>query len=138
MADCIFCKIIAGEIPCEKIIEDEVSLSLLDIGPLADGHTLLIPREHWQTLDEMPAETTAAMLKNLPVLVRAVQSATGCAGVNVLQNNGKIAHQEIPHVHFHIIPRYPGDSWQFNWPAGKYTKGKMEELGAEIRRGIQT
>ncbi|MFW6414193.1 MAG: HIT family protein [Verrucomicrobiota bacterium] len=137
MTDCIFCKIIAGDIPCEKILEDDFALSFLDIGPLAEGHTLLIPREHYQTLDAMPAETAAALLKHLPSLVRAVRDATGCAGVNVLQNNGKIAHQEVPHVHFHIIPRNPGDNWQFNWPAGKYPAGKLEETAAKIRKELK-
>jgi len=136
MADCIFCKIISGEIPCEKIMDDEYSISFMDVGPLAEGHTLLIPREHYETLDQVPADVAGRMLKNLPILVNAVQRATDCEGVNVLQNNGTVAHQEVPHVHFHIIPRNTGDNWQFNWPASKYPAGRMEELAEKIRSEV--
>ena len=126
--DCIFCRIVRGEIPAMKVLEDEACLAFLDVGPLAEGHVLLIPRAHAQTLDELSADQAAAMLRHLPALVKAVQAATGCAGVNVLQNNGKAAHQEVPHVHFHIIPRTPGDAFGFNWPAGQYRPGRAEQL----------
>ena len=130
--NCIFCKIVASSIPSAKILEDGASFAFLDIGPLAEGHVLLIPREHYQTLDQMPADAAAAMLRNLPALVRAVQAATGCEGVNVLQNNGRVAHQVVPHVHFHIIPRKTGDAFHFNWPAGAYAAGKVESLAQAI------
>ena len=134
--DCIFCKIIAGEIPAEVICRDEGSLAFMDIGPLAEGHVLLIPTDHYETLDQMPPEAAAAMLGHLPALVRAVQAATGCEGVNVLQNNGRVAHQVVPHVHFHVIPRDQGDAFQFNWPAGQYPDGRVAELGDQIRRNL--
>ena len=134
--DCIFCKIVAGEIPCCEIHQDEASLAFLDISPLAEGHVLLIPREHYSTVDEMPAEDAASVLRNLPALARAVRGATNCEGINVLQNNGRVAHQVIPHVHFHIIPRNAGDEFHFNWPAGTYPKNRMEQLAQEIRRRL--
>ncbi len=134
--DCIFCKIIAGQIPATKVLEDAACLAFLDVSPLADGHVLLIPKAHAQTLDELSADQAGAMLRNLPILVKAVQTATGCEGVNVLQNNGRAAHQFVPHVHFHIIPRNSGDAFHFNWPAGKYAPGKAEELVAAIRRAL--
>lgn len=134
--DCIFCKIVAGDIPCEKLIEDDAALSFMDIAPLAEGHALLVPREHYETTDRMPSDIAAAVLKHLPSLVKAVQAATGCEGVNVLQNNGKVAHQEVPHVHFHVIPRDKGDAFQFNWPAGSYPEGRMAELAEGIRRAL--
>ena len=134
--NCIFCKIAAGEIPCEQILSDDAALAFMDIGPLAEGHVLLIPRAHHVTTDEMPADTAAAVLRHLPALVRAVREATGCAGVNVLQNNGKVAHQEVMHVHFHVIPRDPGDDFHFNWPAGSYSEGRMAELADAIRAGL--
>lgn len=133
---CIFCKIIAGDIPCAKILENEHALAFMDIGPLAEGHVLLVPREHWKTIDEMTPEGAAAVLKHLPRLVKAVRIATGCQGVNLLQNNGKAAHQEVPHVHFHIIPRNEGDAFHFNWPAGKYESGRMETLQKRIREAL--
>ncbi|MBS3734548.1 MAG: HIT family protein [Phycisphaerae bacterium] len=131
--ECIFCRIAAGEIPAERLVADEASLAFMDIGPLAEGHVLLVPREHYETLDDMPAETAGAMLRHLPALVRAVQTATGCQGVNVLQNNGRVAHQVVPHVHFHVIPRDEGDAFAFNWPAGSYAEGRMAELAEQIR-----
>ena len=134
--DCIFCKIVAGEIPCCKIHEDETSLAFMDIGPLADGHVLLIPKAHAVTIDQLESENAGAMLSNLSALVRAVQAATGCEGVNVLQNNGRVANQLVGHVHFHIIPRNPGDEFHFNWPAGSYPEGKMEQLAVSIREHL--
>ena len=134
--ECIFCKIVAGEIPAAKVTEDQASLAFLDIGPLAQGHVLLIPKDHYETLDQMPAATAAAVASNLPALVKAVQAVIGCEGVNVLQNNGRVAHQFVPHVHFHVIPRSPGDEFSFNWPAGKYPPGRVEELAEAIKAAI--
>ena len=135
-ADCIFCKIASGQVPCCKIIEDDNALAFMDIGPLAEGHVLLIPKSHCVTLDEMSGREAGAMLHHLPALVKAVRQATGCQGVNILQNNGRVAHQVVPHVHVHIIPRNPGDEFHFNWPAGSYPKGRMEQLAEQIRQGL--
>ncbi len=134
--DCIFCKIVAGEIPCAKLFADDAALAFLDIGPLAEGHVLLIPKAHYETIDRMPADVAGRVLRHLPALAKAVQSAVGCEGVNVLQNNGRIAHQFVPHVHFHIIPRRAGDEFHFNWPAGKYPPGRAEELVEAIRKEL--
>jgi histidine triad (HIT) family protein len=130
--DCIFCKIVAGETPCAKVLETDEAIAFLDISPLAPGHTLLVPKAHVTTLNEMSAGQAAAVLRHLPALSRAVRSATGCAGFNVLQNNGRIAHQAVLHVHFHVIPRNEGDDFHFNWPAGIYGKGKLEEMQQKI------
>ena len=135
-SDCLFCKIGAGEIPVAKVLEDDVCVAFMDIGPLAEGHVLLIPKDHYETLDQMPAGQAAAMCGNLPVLVKAVQAAVGCEGVNVLQNNGRVAHQIVPHVHFHIIPRTTGDEFHFNWPRGEYPAGRVEELAEAIRAAV--
>ena len=89
--NCIFCKIAAGDIPCTKVFESVDALAFMDIGPLAEGHVLLIPKQHYATIDEMPAEGAALLMGHIPALVRAVQAVTGCEGVNVLQNNGKAA-----------------------------------------------
>lgn len=131
--DCIFCKIVAGVIPCAKLLDEEHALAFLDIGPVAKGHVLLIPRDHYNTLDEMPPEAAAAMFRHLPRLVRAVQAVTGCEGLNVLQNNGAIAGQVVPHVHVHVIPRDAGGRFSFTWPAGQYEKGQIESLAEAIR-----
>ncbi len=135
-SDCIFCKIVAGEIPCTKVLEDDVALGFMDIGPVAEAHVLLIPKPHYETVDELPSDLAAGTLKHLPELVRAISAATGCEGLNVLQNNGAIAGQLVPHVHFHLIPRDIGGKFQFNWPAGKYPEGKMEQLAEKIRQNL--
>ena len=134
--NCIFCKIVAGEIPCCKILAEEDCLAFMDIGPLAEGHVLLIPADHYETVDQMPADLAGRMLGHIPALVKSVQAATGCVGVNVLQNNGKVAHQVVRHVHFHVIPRNEDDEFHFNWPAGAYPEGRMEQLADKIRRGL--
>ena len=133
MERCIFCKIAAGDIPATKVLEDETCIAFMDIGPIAKGHVLLIPKAHYESLDDMPAGECGTMLKRLPALVRAVRNALDAEGVNVLQNNGKAAHQEVMHVHFHVVPRWSGDAWKWNWPASTYPEGKMEELAGKIR-----
>ena len=135
-SDCIFCRIAAGDISAEKVLEDEACVAFMDVGPLAEGHVLLIPKGHYETLDQVPPEAAGAMLRHLPALVRAVRSATGCEGANVLQNNGRVAHQVVPHVHFHVIPRNAGDAFHFNWPAGNYREGRMAQIAEQIRRGL--
>ena len=134
--DCLFCKIAAGEIPATKVLANDAAVAFMDIGPLAEGHVLLIPAEHYETIDVMPPEAAAGMLRHLPALVEAVRAATGCEGVNVLQNNGRVAHQVVPHVHFHIIPRNAGDEFHFNWPAGAYPAGRMEAIAERIRGSL--
>jgi len=131
--DCIFCKIVKGDIPSEKLLEDSASLAFMDIGPVAPGHALLIPRNHFSTVDEMDPETAGQVLANLPRLVSAIKGATECEGVNVLQNNGSVAGQLVGHVHFHIIPRNTRDRFEFNWPADKYQEGQIGLLAGKIR-----
>lgn len=105
MAETIFGKIIAGQIPCHKVYEDDRVLAFLDINPLTRGHTLVIPKEPAETLDKLSDESAAALGRVLPRLCRAVIAATGVSQYNVLENNGSGAHQAVFHVHFHIIPK---------------------------------
>ena len=133
-SNCVFCKIVAGQIPAVKVLEDEHALAFMDIGPLADGHVLLIPKAHAATVDQMTAEQAAKCLRHLPALARAVRVATGCEGINILQNNGLVAHQVVIHVHFHVIPRNRGDAFNFNWPAGAYPEGRAERIAGAVRR----
>ncbi|MGB1126701.1 MAG: HIT family protein [Phycisphaeraceae bacterium] len=106
--DCIFCKIVAGEIPCHKLYEDEHVLAFLDVQPLSAGHTLVIPKGHYQAVEQMPDEVGAAIGRCLPKLGKAILNATGSTDWNILQNNGEPAGQEVMHVHFHLIPRKAG------------------------------
>lgn len=104
----IFDKIIAGEIPCHKVYEDEHVLSFLDVAPLSRGHTLVIPKERAAQMDQLSDESAAALGRVLPRVCRAVLKATGAKAYNLLQNNGADAHQAVMHLHVHVIPRYPG------------------------------
>lgn len=137
-SDCVFCRIVAGEIPAATVLETDEALAFLDIGPLAPGHVLLIPKAHVVTLADMNTSQATGVLRHLPALARAVQQATGCAGYNVLQNNGRVAHQAVMHVHFHIVPRSEGGTFHFNWPAGKYGEGAMAEMQQQIRAALES
>ncbi len=115
----IFSKIIDGEIPCHRVYEDEHVLAFLDIGPLSRGHTLLIPKMPAATMAELSDDAAAAMGRVLPRLCRAVMAATGCTAYNLLQNNGAAAHQEVMHVHVHIIPKHDdGTGLGLTWRPG--------------------
>ena len=120
----IFQKILNGEIPCHKVYEDEHVLAFLDISPLSKGHTLVIPKEPAETLDQLSDESAAAIGRVLPRLCRAVIKATGAKNYNVLQNNGAPAHQAVMHVHFHIIPKEDdGSGLGIGWNAKSLNEG---------------
>jgi len=126
--DCIFCKIVAVEIPASVVYEDESILAFLDIGPLADGHLLVIPREHTSKLSELSASDSAKLGAVLPALTRALLEVTGAEGFNLLVNEGRTAGQLVSHVHFHLIPRWGNDQLGYRWNAGTYEAGRIEEL----------
>ncbi|PHH74668.1 hypothetical protein CDD82_4831 [Ophiocordyceps australis] len=123
MASCIFCRIIRGEIPCMKLFESDKTLAFLDIGPISRGHALVIPKYHGAKLVDIPDEHLTEILPTLKKLVRA----TGATDYNILQNNGTIAHQQVHHVHFHMIPK-PNETegLGIGWPAT--TSGDMKQL----------
>jgi histidine triad (HIT) family protein len=135
-ADCVFCKIVAGQVPSAKVYEDDACIAFLDIGPLADAHLLLVPRAHYEWISDMPAEQVAAVAGRIPQLARAVMKVSRAEGFNVLQNNGKASGQAVPHVHFHIIPRREGDGLGYRWNAGRYPAGKLEELQQAVLRAL--
>ena len=107
--DCIFCQIVDGEIPSRTVYEDENVTAFLDANPLAPGHTLVIPKEHHETLGDMPEDTGARVFEVLHQLTPAVEGAVDADASNVAFNNGEAAGQEVPHVHGHIIPRFEDD-----------------------------
>lgn len=114
----IFDKILSGEIGCHRVYEDEHTLAFLDIAPLAPGHTLVIPKEAREYLHQLSDEAAAALGRALARVARAVLAATGAEHYNVLQNNGESAHQAVPHVHFHIIPRLGDQGLGIEWNGG--------------------
>lgn len=125
---CVFCKIIVGQIPCMRVFEDDAALVFLDIGPLAEGHLLMVPKQHVERLDQMSPEQIMAVTRHLPMLGRALMKAVGAVAYNILQNNGRESGQEVPHVHFHIIPRKAGDGLGYRWNASKYAPGRAEKV----------
>ena len=134
--DCVFCKMVAGQIPVAKIYEDEVVLALLDSGPVSDGHSLLIPKQHFEKLDDCPAELLGQISSRLGKIAKAVAAAMNSDGYNVLCNNGRVAGQHVGHLHFHIIPRNTGDGIFNRWPAYKYEEGKIETIADKIRESF--
>jgi histidine triad (HIT) family protein len=133
----IFDKILDGEIPCHRLYEDEHVLAFLDIGPLSDGHTLVIPKECKAHLHELSDEAAAAIGRVLPRLCRAVLEATGATSYNVLQNNGRAAHQEVLHVHFHIIPKRGDAGLGILWPTRKLEDARAKELVEKITGALE-
>lgn len=132
----IFDKILAGEIPCYRVYEDEHVLAFLDIGPLSKGHTLVIPKERKVHLHELSDESAAAIGRVLPRLCRAVMQTTGATAYNVLQNNGRAAHQAVMHVHFHIIPKFENAGLGIGWNAGKLDEATAKDLVAKITAAL--
>jgi histidine triad (HIT) family protein len=119
------------------VYEDEHVLAFLDIGPLSDGHTLVIPKEPAESLDQLSDEAAAAIGRVLPRLCRAVQKVSGCQAYNVLQNNGPLAHQAVMHVHFHIIPKpEDGGGLGVGWPAGKLDAEAGAALAEALRAAL--
>jgi histidine triad (HIT) family protein len=134
----LFTRIVAGEIPCHKVFEDSHVLAFLDIGPLSPGHALLVPKEECVHLHELSPDAAQALGAALPKVCRAVMQATGATAYNVLQNNGALAHQEVPHVHIHIIPKYSdGRGLGLTWNASKVEHTEAAALAARIRAAIQ-
>ena len=132
----IFDKILAGEIPCHRLYEDEHVLAFLDVGPLSHGHTLVIPKERKATLHELSDDSAAAIGRLLPRLCRAVKAATGATAYNVLQNNGAAAHQAVMHVHFHIIPKLGDAGLGLSWEASSLDAGDAAELVQKITAAL--
>lgn len=136
MDDCVFCKMVAGDIPVVRVYEDEGVLAFLDIGPVSDGHTLVIPKEHFSRVHECRPEVLAQVGSCLGRIAGAVAEAVDADGYNVLCNNGRAAGQVVEHLHFHIVPRRMGDGVFTQWPAYKYEKGQIDGFAAKIRKNL--
>lgn len=134
----IFDKILAGEIPCHRVYEDDDVLAFLDVFPISLGHTLVIPRERATYLHELSGKSAAAIGRVLPRICRAVMEATGAEAYNVLQNNGHSAHQAVMHVHFHIIPRLADTGLGIGWTPSPLVPEIASELLEKIRAALKT
>ncbi len=136
--DCIFCKIVEGELPCTKVYEDDDTLAFMDIGPVVKGHTLVIPKEHYDPITGTPP----GVLQKLIVVVQKVAQAQikglGADGLNVTQANGSVAGQVVPHIHFHVIPRFESDGHKWNWLAKEYdNQEEMQAHADKIKEGLR-
>ncbi|NCD00893.1 HIT family protein [bacterium] len=132
MSDCIFCKIIKGEITAYKIYEDENSLSFLDRAPVNEGHVLVISKEHSSCVEDLSDEALKNLSLAIKKTVKILKDKLGIEACNIIQNNGKVAGQEIFHVHFHIIPRLENDGLKL-WPSGDVDDKKLLEIYKKIK-----
>ena len=138
MADTIFSKILAGEMPCHKVYEDESVLAFLDINPLSRGHTLVIPKQEVASVDALSDDSAAAIGRVLPRICRAIKKLSGVQDYNILQNNGIAAHQAVFHVHFHIIPKPNEEAGLgIEWPMGTLEPEAGAELAQRLREEIE-
>jgi histidine triad (HIT) family protein len=131
--DCIFCRIIAGEIPAHKVYEDEATLAFLDINPASRGHTLVIPKQHAADLHSLSPDALAATARATQTVARLLRRGVQAEGINVLQNNGPAAGQEVFHYHVHLIPRWQGDRTLSMWRPGATDHAAFATLAAQLR-----
>lgn len=126
--NCIFCKIIAGEIPSHTLYEDEQFKVILDVGPATKGHALILPKAHYANLYELPEETAADAMKLAKKMMITMTEKLKCDGFNVIQNNGEVAGQTVFHFHMHLIPRYKNDGEILKYIAGEPNQEELAKI----------
>jgi len=137
-SDCIFCKIVAGQVPCTKVYEDADAVAFMDIGPVVKGHTLVVPKTHHDRIVDTPPEVLRRLIVVVQKIAQAQIAGLKADGVNVSQANGKTAGQIVPHIHFHVIPRFESDGHKWNWTPKQYDdpaemKQLADRIGAALR-----
>lgn len=137
MTDCLFCRIVSGEVPATIVYEDKISVAFLDHRPLFHGHTLLVPREHFETLGDVKPSLIEPYFQAAQLLSLVVESAMDAEGTFVAMNNR--VSQSVPHLHVHIVPRRRKDGLKgFFWPRTKYKDdGEMKEVQSKIRNALK-
>jgi histidine triad (HIT) family protein len=135
--DCVFCRIRDGQIPSTRVYEDERTIAFMDINPLNDGHTLVIPRVHAATLFEADEADLQAAIATARRVARAIRETIRPDGLNLLQANGAAAFQSVPHFHFHLVPRYTGDGKGFDWPMVAGDRTRIQAAADKIRKALQ-
>lgn len=139
MNNCIFCKIINKDIPSVVVFEDDVLMAFLDISQSTKGHTLLIPKAHFENVFDIDENTIAHIHKQLPKIAKAIIKAFNAQGVNIVNNSGKVAGQTVFHYHVHIVPRYKeNDGFDIIYTnnMNKYSKEDLEEIASQIREQL--
>ncbi len=135
-ASCIFCKIVAGQIPCFKLLEDEATIAFMDINPVNPGHVLAVAKGHWPTVDVIPEKVLAAVAGTAQRLAKAVIGELKPDGVNLLQANGAGAGQSVPHLHIHVMPRRPNDQVALNWDYKPGDKAEIEAIWKRLKAAL--
>ena len=130
--NCLFCKIANGEIPSKTVYEDDNFRVFLDLGPAAKGHALIVPKDHYANLYELPEDTAAGVMCLAKKMALQMKEKLQCGGLNLVQNNGELAGQTVHHFHMHVIPRYEGDGQKIAWKPGEPTQEELEEIRARI------
>jgi len=133
MADCVFCRIVAGQIPSTRVYEDGLTLAFMDIGQVNPGHVLVAIKPHAENLYALDDSQAAAVQRTTARVARAIRDAFAPAGLSVYQANGKAAGQTVFHYHVHLVPRYEGDGMALSWPVKNPPREKLEEHAAKIR-----
>lgn len=135
--DCVFCRIIEGRIPSTEVLRTDDVLAFLDIGPIVKGHVLVIPREHFECLPDLPADVLHRVMEVVQRVSAALFKEFKADGVNVFQANGAAAGQVVPHVHFHVIPRFNDDGHHWNWKSKTYDNpAEATALGERLRAAL--
>jgi histidine triad (HIT) family protein len=137
MANCVFCRIVAKEIPAALVYEDELAIAFMDAGQVNPGHVLVAAKAHAETLFDLDDAQAAALLRAAVRVARAIRSAFQPQGLSVYQANGKAAWQSVFHYHMHLLPRHEGDGMMLTWPAKNPPREQLAEYAAAIRREIR-
>jgi histidine triad (HIT) family protein len=132
--DCIFCKIVAGELPSQLVDEDERTIAFMDINPATRGHALVIPRRHWTDLMEIDAEDLQATIVATQRLAKRIHDRLSPDGINLLNSCGPAAWQTVFHFHIHVIPRYAGDPLRLPWTPGAGDPDEIASTAEQLRR----
>ncbi|MDD6327585.1 MAG: HIT family protein, partial [Lachnospiraceae bacterium] len=133
---CIFCKIGKGDIPSATVYENSDFKVFMDLSPANKGHVLIIPKEHYDNIFQIDAETAGKLFSLATAVARAVKAETKCEGMNVVQNNGAVAGQTVNHFHLHLIPRFEGDGVSVTWKQGETEPDELQALAKAIRKHI--
>lgn len=133
-SDCIFCKIIQGKIPAQKLFENDHVLAFLDINPLSEGHFLVVPKTHAERFHQANLEE----LEEVMTVLHKIAIALEVEDYNILQNNGRVAHQAVPHVHFHLIPKTTKTGLRFTWSPNEVSDARMSAVEEKIRENLQS
>ena len=135
--DCIFCKIVSGEIPSKKVYEDDSAVAFLDINPANKGHVLVAAKKHFENIFDVPDSYLKNVVSAVKTISGRIKSKLGCNDINIVQNNGRYAGQIVSHIHFHVIPRYPNDRVVITYQRVHLTDEEMADAQKKLSEEIK-